>query len=281
MNRIRRATHYLSSMLAMPALVCLSLVLFTACNDNDSPMPEPEVQPLLTKMELKASYIAPEYEFKLEHDITEMKYDEQGRLMEWWDNGTLYSSFTYGEGKIFVKCDGDEPYEFKLDDQGLITEALYKDGNKALFSYNDKGECIELVWPGDRHLLMEWTDGQMIRETNLNEDGEPIYVVTNTYSDIPVKGNAPFMRCLSGYDGGYRLDLEVSGDLNCSSTKFLPTKSVVEWYDGLITTYNAEYTLDNDGLVTKMHVEWDYFFEGEEEHHSGYIFDVYFTYQKQ
>lgn len=51
-NRKRRATHYLSSMLAMPALVCLSLVLFTACSDNDSPTLEPEVQPLLTKMEL-------------------------------------------------------------------------------------------------------------------------------------------------------------------------------------------------------------------------------------
>ena len=120
----------------------------------------------------------------------------------------------------------------------------------------------------------------MTQETSLNEDGEPIYVVTNTYSDIPMKGNAPFMRCLSGLAGGYRIDLEVSGDLNCSSTKFLPTKSVVEWYDGLVTTYNAVYTLDNDGLVTKMHVEWDYFFEGEEEHHAAYVFDVYFTYQK-
>lgn len=40
MNRKRRATHYLSSMLAMPALVCLSLVLFTACSDNDEPVEE-------------------------------------------------------------------------------------------------------------------------------------------------------------------------------------------------------------------------------------------------
>lgn len=279
MNRKRIATHYLSSMLAMPALVCLSLVLFTACSDNDGPTLEPEVQPLLTKMELKASYISPEYEFKPEHDITEMKYDEQGRLMEWWDNGVLFSSFTYGNRKIFVEGDDYEPYEFKLDDQGLVREALYKDGNKALLSYNDQKQFIELVWPGNRHLLMEWTDDQMIQETCLNEDGEPIYVVTNTYSDIPVKGNAPFMRCLSGYDGGYRIDLEVSGDLNCSSTKFLPTKSVVKWYDGLVTTYNAEYTLDNDGLVPQMHVEWDYSFEGE-ECHSAYVFDVYFTYQK-
>lgn len=279
---MRKAIQSLSAMLAMLALVCVSLVSFTACSDDDNnPTPEPEVEPLLTKMELKASYISPAYDFMPEHDITEIKYDEQGRLIEWWDNGTLYGSYSYGEGKIFVECDkDDQPYEYHLNKHGLVSEALYKDGNKALLTYNDQGQCIELVCPGDRHLLMQWTDGQMTRETNVNEEGEPDFWVTNTYGDIPVKGNVPFLRCLSALRGGYRLDLEVSGGLNFSSTKFLPTKSVVEWSDGYVSTYKAEYTLDNDGLVTQMHVEWDDSFEGE-EYPSSYVFDVYFTYKKQ
>lgn len=281
-KKMKKTIQSIQTTLAMLAMVCASMVSLTACSDDDNnPTPEPEVEPLLIKMELKASYISPAYDFMPEHDITEMKYDEQGRLIEWWDNGTLLSSYSYGEGKIFVECDKDDhPYEFHLNNHGLVTEALYKDGNKALLTYNDQGQCTELVWPGNRHLLMQWTDGQMTHETNLNEEGEPDLWATNTYGDIPVKGNVPFLRCLSAFTGGYRLDLEVSGGLNFSSTKFLPTKSVVEWPDGYVSTYKAEYTLDNDGLVTQMHVEWDDSFEGE-EYPSSYVFDVYFTYKKQ
>lgn len=77
-------------MIRLCAVSALGALTMTACSDDDDTPAAPEKEMLVTKMEQKVKYVLEGYEnffAGAKNDITEMKYDGQGRLYEWVDNG--------------------------------------------------------------------------------------------------------------------------------------------------------------------------------------------------
>ena len=87
------------------AVAGLAALTMTACSDdNDSPV-APEKELLVTKIEHNVKFVVEGYEdilFGAKDDISEMKYDGQGRLIEWVSNGEYAGHYTYGKGKILL-----------------------------------------------------------------------------------------------------------------------------------------------------------------------------------
>lgn len=270
-------------------IIACTVLLFTfaACNnDSDTPSPK-EKKILVTKMEVTPIYILEgmeEYLHVAAHDITEMKYDAQGRLIEWWSNGEYAGGYTYTDGKILATDIPDEgSFEHILSPSGQVIETHYADGTSDKLSYDDAGRCIainENVDSSNRwnHTLFHWTDTDMTcAEYLVPEDPSEIRV---SYTDIPKKGNAPYLRALQLFTGGYWQNLEVSGHLNISSDKYLPEKGIVNWSsDGYVQIYEATYDLNADGTVKTMHITLnDGYPDSEDDMRLVYEGEVTFSY---
>lgn len=268
---------------AVAALVALTM---TACSDDDDNPAAPEKELLVTKMEHNVKYVVEGYEnilFGAKNDISEMKYDGQGRLIEWVDNGECAGLYTYEKGKILIT---DNPkygsIEFHLNDKGQLAEAVFADGSVDKVTYNDKGQCVEVNQGGKFRTLYEWTgDDVTFMSFPDYEEEIPRIGLTITYSDIPKKSNAPYLRCMMANANGYRLDMEIIGALQISSEKYLPTKAVMEWEDGYQEMFEATYELDPDGVVTVMHVIRSQRDDASSKPFPVCIFDEEFTYQQK
>lgn len=268
------------------AVAALAALTMTACSDDNDNSAAPEKEILVTKMEHKVKFVIEGYEeyFPItEYDCTEMKYDGQGRLIEWVDNGKCAGYYTYEKGKILLT---DDPIsgsiEYLLNDKGQVTEAVFADGTVDKVAYNNKGQCIEVNQGGNYRTLFEWTGEDMTFESFPDLVEEPARLgLTVTYSDMPKKSNAPFLRCMMYNANGYRTDMEVAGALHISSEKYLPEKAVMEWEDGYQQIYEATYERDADGLVTEMHVTMSQRDDALSEPYPIYIFDEVFTYQQK
>ena len=129
---------------ALPVAVALLVVVAGGCSeDDDNNFSEKDGKLLVTKMEFKASYWDEEVGNLLpigEYDLTEMKYNEQGELAEWWSNGVCAGHYTYTEEKILVR---EEPisgsFEHILSPEGKVVETVYADGSRDKLVYNEKG----------------------------------------------------------------------------------------------------------------------------------------------
>lgn len=268
------------------AVAALAALTMTACSDDDDNPSAPEKEMLVTKMERKVKYVMEGYEDYFagaKEDITEMKYDGQGRLFEWVDNGKCRGIYTYEKGKIILTNDPvNGIIEFLLNDKGLVTEAVFADGTVDKVTYNDKGQCVVVNRGGNYRTLFEWTGDDMtfISFPDLEDEIARIGL-TVTYSDLPKKSNAPYLRYMMANYSGYRIDMEVVGALHISSEKYLPEKAVMEWEDGYQQIYEATYERDADGLVTVMHVTMSHRDDASSEPYPIYIFDEVFTYQQK
>lgn len=268
------------------AVAALAVLTMAACSDDDNNPDAPEKELLVTKMEQKVKYVLEGYEDYFagaKNDITEMKYDGQGKLIEWVDNGKCACFYFYEKGKILLT---DEPdygsIEFHLNDKGQVAEAVFADGTVDKLTYNSKGQCIEVNRGGQNRTIFEWTGDDMTFESFPDLEEEIARIgLTITYSDMPKKSNAPFLRCMMYNANGYRTDMEVVGALHISSEKYLPEKAVMEWEDGYQQIYEATYERDADGLVTVMHVTMSQRDDASSEPYPIYIFDEVFTYQQK
>ena len=268
------------------AVAALAALTMTACSNDDNNHATPEKEMLVTKMEQKVKFVMEGYEeyFPItEYDCTEMKYDDQGRLIEWVDNDKCTGLYTYENGKILLTEESDHSsIEFQLNDKGQIAEAVFVDGTVDKVTYNDKGQCVEVNQGGDYRTLFEWTGEDMTFESFPDLVDEPARLgLTVTYSEMPKKSNVPFLRCMMYNANGYRTDMEVAGALHISSEKYLPEKAVMEWEDGYQQIYEATYERDADGLVTEMHVTMSQRDDASSEPYPIYIFDEVFTYQQK
>ena len=268
------------------AVAALAALTMTACSDDDDNSTTPEKEVLVTKMEQKVKYVMKGYEeyFPVtEYDCTEMKYDGQGRLIEWVDNGKCAGYYTYEKGKILVTDDPiNGSIEYLLNDKGQVTKSVFADGTVDKVTYNDKGQCVEVNQGGNYRTLFEWTGEDMTFESFPDLVEEPARLgLTITYSEMPKKSNAPFLRCMMYNANGYRTDMEVAGALHISSEKYLPEKAVMEWEDGYQQIYEATYERDTDGLVTEMHVTMSQRDDALSKPYPIYIFDEVFTYQQK
>lgn len=270
------------------AVAALAALTMAACSDDDDNPTAPEKEMLVTKMEHKVKYVMEAEGFEdffagSKNDITEMKYDGQGRLFEWIDNGKSRGLYTYEKGKIILTNDPKNgSIEFKLNENGLIEETVFADGTVDKVTYNDKGQCVEVNQGGNYRTLFEWTGDDMtfISFPDL-EDNMTRIGLTITYSDMPKKSNAPYLRYMMSNYNGYRIDLEVAGALQISSEKYLPVKAVMEWVDGYQQIYEATYERDADGVVTVMHVIYSHRDNASSEPYAACIYDLEFTYQQK
>lgn len=268
------------------AVGALAALTMTACSDDDDNPSAPEKEMLVTKMERKVKYVMEGYEDYFagaKEDITEMKYDGQGRLFEWVDNGKCRGIYTYEKGKIILTNDPvNGTIEFQLNDKGLVTEAVFADGTVDKVTYNDKGQCVVVNRGGNYRTLFEWTGDDMtfISFPDLEDEIARIGL-TVTYSDLPKKSNAPYLRYMMANYSGYRIDLEIAGVLHISSEKYLPAKAVMEWEDGYQQIYEATYERDSDGPVTVMHVIYSHRDDASSEPYPVCIYDNEFTYQQK
>lgn len=268
------------------AVAALAALTMTACSDDDDNTTAPEKEMLVTKMEHKVKYVKEGFEDYFagtKDDVTEMKYDGQGRLMEWIDNGKSKGIYTYEKGKINLTNDPNNgSIEFKLNENGLIEETVFADGTVDKVTYNDKGQCVKVNQGGNYRTLFEWTGDDMtfISFPDL-EDETPRIGLTITYCDMPKKSNAPYLRSMMANYNGYRIDLEVAGALHISSEKYLPVKAVMEWEDGYQQIYEATYERDPDGVVTVMHVIYSHRDDASSEPYPACIYDLEFTYQQK
>lgn len=267
------------------AVAALAALTMTACSNDDNNRTAPEKEILVTKMEQKVKFVMEGYEeyFPItEYDCTEMKYDGQGRLIEWVDNGKSGVRYTYEKDEIILTNDPAGSIVFQLNDSGQVAEAVFADGTVDKVKYNDKGQCVEVNQGGNYRTLFEWTGEDMTFESFPDLVEEPARLgLTVTYSEMPKKSNAPFLRCMMYNANGYRTDMEVAGALHISSEKYLPEKAVMEWGDGYQQIYEATYELDADGLVTEMHVTMSQREDASSEPYPIYIFDEVFTYQQK
>lgn len=268
------------------AVAALAVLTMAACSDDDNNPEAPEKELLVTKMEQKVKYVLEGYEDHFagaKNDITEMKYDGQGRLIEWVDNGKCAGFYFYEKGKILLTDDPDYgSIEFHLNDKGQVAEAVFADGTVDKLTYNSKGQCIEVNRGGQNRTIFEWTGDDMTFESFPDLEEEIARIgLTITYSDMPKKSNVPFLRCMMYNANGYRTDMEVVGALHISSEKYLPEKAVMEWEDGYQQIYEATYERDADGLVTVMHVTMSQRDDASSEPYPIYIFDEVFTYQQK
>lgn len=250
----------LPAMIAIPLLVCMSLGLVTACSD-DNKSSQQEKNLLVNKIECNATYIASEVAEYLPvkaHDITEIKYDANGNLTEWWSNGECGGRYSDADGKILVSDVPDfGSFEHILSPSGQVIETRYSDGTADKLSYDDTGRCIAInenvnsstPW---HNIRFHWTGTEMTHLEYEVEGG--IQHIHVTYTDTPKKGNAPCLRTLMLFTSPYWPDLEVSGHLNISSDKYLPEKVVVEWQEGYTQIYDTTYELNTDGTVKSMHI---------------------------
>ena len=268
------------------AVAALAALTMTACSDDDDNPAAPDKELLVTKMERKVKYVMEGYEDYFagaKEDITEMKYDGQGRLFEWVDNGKCRGIYTYEKGKIILTNDPvNGTIEFQLNDKGLVTEAVFADGTVDKVTYNDKGQCVVVNRGGNYRTLFEWTGDDMtfISFPDLEDEIARIGL-TVTYSDLPKKSNAPYLRYMMANYSGYRIDLEIAGVLHISSEKYLPVKAVMEWEDGYQQIYEATYERDAGGLVTVMHVIYSHRDDASSEPYPVCIYDNEFTYQQK
>lgn len=273
-------------MIRLCAVSALGALTMTACSDDDDTPAAPEKEMLVTKMEQKVKYVLEGYEnffAGAKNDITEMKYDGQGRLYEWVDNGKSKGLYTYEKGKIILTNDPDcGSIEFQLNDNGQVTEAIYADGTVDKVTYNDKGQCVEVNLGGHYRNLFEWT-GDDMTFTSFPDFEEEIARIglTITYSDIPKKTNAPYLRSMLANANGYRTDLEVAGVLHISSEKYLPAKAVMEWVDGYQQIFEATYERDPEGVVNVMHVIFSQRDDASSEPYPECIYDLEYTYQQK
>lgn len=268
------------------AVGALAALTMTACSDDDDNSTAPEKEVLVTKMEQKVKYVMEGYEeyFPItEYDCTEMKYDGQGRLIEWVDNGKCSGYYTYEKGKILLTDDPiNGSIEYLLNDKGQVREAVFAVGTGDKVTYNDKGQCVEVNQGGNYRTLFEWTGEYMTFESFPDLVEEPARLgLTVTYSDLPKKSNAPYLRYMMANYSGYRIDLEIAGVLHISSEKYLPAKAVMEWKDGCQQIYEATYECDADGLVTVMHVIYSHRDDASSEPYPVCIYDNEFTYQQK
>lgn len=268
------------------AVAALAALTMTACSNNDDNPAEPEMEILVSKMEHKVKYVMEGYEgffAGAKNDITEMKYDGQGRLIEWVDNGKSKGLYTYEKGKIILTNDPDFGYiEFQLNDKGQVSKAVFADGTIDKVTYNDKGQCIEVNQGGDYRTLFEWTGDDMTFMSFPDLEEEiPRIGLTITYSDIPTKTNAPYLRTMMANYSGYRIDLEVAGALHISSDKYLPAKAVMAWEDGYQQIFEATYEFDPEGVVTVMHATLNQRDDASSEPYPVCTYDLEFTYQQK
>ena len=268
------------------AVDALAALAMTACSDDDDTPAAPEKEILVTKMEHNVKFVVEGYEdilFGAKNDISEMKYDGQGRLIEWVNNGKCAGHYTYEKGKILLT---DNPkhgsIEFHLNDKEQLAEAVFTDGSVDKVTYNNKGQCVEVNQGGKFRTIYEWDGDDVVFMSFPDYEEEiPRIGLTITYSNIPKKSNAPYLRCMLANSSGYRLDMEIVGVLQISSEKYLPTKAVMEWEDGLQDIFEATYELDPDGVVTVMHVIRSQRYDASSEAFTVYTFDEEFTYQQK
>ena len=263
------------------AFALLAIVTGGCSDDDDNDFSEKDRKQLVTKIEFKANYVDEEVGHLLpigEYDLTEMKYNEQGELAEWWSNGACTGRYTYTEGKISVR---EEPiygsYEHILSPEGKVIETVYADGSRDKLTYNEKGQCVEINHNNSRSILFQWTDDQATSVSYENMGDKPVCRIE--YTDIPKKSNAPYLRILLLAYCGYFSALEVSGHINISSDKYLPAKAVTEYEDGYAQIFETTYDLNPDGTVKAMHVTMkDGMLSSPGENRLVYDADVTYTY---
>ena len=272
----------LGKTILFPFAFALLAIVTGGCNDDDdNDFPEKDRKLLVTKMEFKANYVDEKVGHLLpigEYDLTEMKYNEQGELAEWWSNGACTGRYTYTEGKISVR---EEPiygsYEHILSPEGKVIETVYADGSRDRLAYNEKGQCVEINHNNSYSILYQWTDDRVTSISYENMDDMPVCRIE--YTDIPKKSNAPYLRNLLLTYCGYFITLEVSGHMNISSDKYLPAKAVTEYEDGYAQIFETTYDLNPDGTVKAMHVTMkDGMLSSPGENRLVYDADVTYTY---
>lgn len=275
----------ISAMLTVVASAAILSLTFTSCSDdsNDEPSAK-EVKILVTKQETKVNYRderAPQSLPEGEYDVSEIIYDAKGYITEWWSNNECAVRYTYSEGKIHADDVEYGSFDHMLSPEGKVVETVYADNRKDKFVYDIEGQCVALIAGGTkpkfRSAHYEWTDGQM---TRMKWDEQKFGNIDITYSDIPKKSNGAYTRALLLNYGGYFMNLEMLGNLNISSEKYLPQKAIWITGDGVIRIFEATYDLNPDGTVKTMHITLNDGWASESERFLLCDCDISFTYKE-
>lgn len=239
-------------------LLALTIATLVACSDKDDPEKEPETPPVENPDE-------PEEEDKIDFKLLEsvvttvkstestltFEYDKKGRIVKIFRKTKKYdevtereSSYEYGDKKITYNTvngmtEAPQKFEYTLNDKGLIISSLETTDPKAtpvVYEYDAKDQLIKA---GETSYT--WEDGDIVKL--IDEEGS----LEITYTETEYKGHSA-----AGLDFQGAAPLSILRDQGYmgKNVKHLPLSDQEDF------TY--EYTLDADGYVTEMKINYEY-----------------------
>lgn len=146
-------------------------------------------------------------------DVAELKYDDKGRIIEYYINGALFNIYTYKDNEIKI-TEGNDTYSYTISDGRIISGKTYLDGDEVdidrYFTYNNNSQLISIVNKEKESGYSEIytiTDNWEWNGSNLSswyeKDEEDTKSSTFTYNDLTAE---PIMRTLFGFSQELHLD---------------------------------------------------------------------------
>ncbi len=176
--------------------VCISTFLFGACSNDDDDSLEPSVKMRLTS--LTGGYINISWGSDLVFSIDNIKYDNDGRVISYQDDGVL-KTISYNTDKIVMTEDGYNQ-EYEVVNGRVVSDGDYR------YSYDSNG-YIEKISSGSTSDRLIWADGNLTQIYGIDSF---TYEYSNKISSIANIYNLFFSTCyievdpmlaLSGYFG--------------------------------------------------------------------------------
>ena len=190
----------------------------------------------------------------------ELKYDGEGRLVEWNEvntdyDGTVYEdriTYEYGDGVVDVVYHNDEGYTMRayLDENGRA-ERMEEWGGKYVteLEYDAEGHLVRMedVTNGDWEEYV-WENGNLTEYHYGDESGEEEVWTYTYYEDLENRGNFDLL-----FDSrpGWCGELMIAGLLGVQSKNLVKTeRGSSEW--AYKDEKDYEYETDGAGRVVKM-----------------------------
>lgn len=197
-------------------------------------------------------------------EVAELKYDESGRISEYYIDGKLQNKYSYAGNTIKITEDGDN-YTYNISDGLVTTSHTFLDGDYVdidhNYTYNNNGQLVSIVSTekesGSSYIYTstsKWTwDGGNLSSWIGENDEDTETAQYSYYNDLT---SEPIIRALFGFNPSLYLDdfYEIIAIYPYIGT--LPQnlfKNVIENdAEGRTWNYNYSYEQNNDGDISKV-----------------------------
>lgn len=213
-------------------------------------------------------------------EVAELKYDDAGRISEYYIDGKLQNRYSYTGNTIKITEDGDS-YTYNISDGKVTTSHTFLDGDYVdidhSYTYNNDGQLVSIVSTekesGSSYIYTstsKWTwDGDNLSSW-IGEDDEDTETSQYSYNNLTAE---PIIRALFGFNPSLHLDdfyeiIAIYPYLGALPQNLF--KNVIENdAEGRTWNYNYSYEHNSDGDISKVTItfkdhtyiytlDWDY-----------------------